>query len=379
MSGDNDSDMILDAVDRFCRDRLSGEEVLRRDREHVPPYDLIAPMAEMGLLRVSLPEQHGGLGLGWTMLFRIQERIGYHANFVASIISRIVNFGAMPVILFGTPRQRDEILPQILEGRLLVALALTEPGAGSDARGIATRAQRVRNGWKITGRKTWISDADAANFLLTLCRVRGKDDQKDALTAFLVPRQSAGLHMTALPKVGNWCMPCFDIGFDDVLIGDEYRLGEIGAGFETVTGTLQYSRASQAATVVGMAQAALDTAMAHAKQRIQFARPLTQFQVIRHRLVDMHMEVSKARLLLYELARRIDAMEPTGEWSAMAKITATDALQYVTTHGMQILASAGYSADSRMQRYWRDGRLFTFGEGSNEIQREIIARQIGLY
>ena len=184
--------------------------------------------------------------------------------------------------------------------------------------------------------------------------------------------------MTEIAKVGNNCMPSFDIGFDGVRISDSARLGAVGSGFDVVTGTLVYSRASMSATVVGCAQAALDLAVEHGRERVQFGRPVAQFQVIRHRLVDMRMEVVKARLLLRELARRIDAGEPAVDMAAMTKIAATEALQFVTDHGMQILASAGYCSESPMQRYWRDARLYSFGEGTNEIQREIVAREMGL-
>jgi alkylation response protein AidB-like acyl-CoA dehydrogenase len=366
---------ILDAVDRFC-ERLTPAEAVRRDAGHVPPYDYLESLGAMGLIRAPIPEAAGGLGLPWSMFCRIQECIAYHAQPVASILNRVISFGAMPLVLFGTAEQRASLLPRLLDGEALVALALSEPGAGSDARAVATRAERDGQGWRIRGRKTWISDAGRADYLLTLCRIAGGEG--DGLAAFLVPRTAPGVSMTTIPKVGNNCMPSWDIGYDDVSVADDSRLGDAGAGFRTITGTLRFSRACLSATLVGSGQAALDLAIAHARERAQFGKPIASFQVIRHRLVDMKIEVMKARLMVRELARAVDADEPTDELAAMTKIVATQMFQYVTDHGMQILASAGYASDSPMQRYWRDARLYSFGEGANEIQREIMARQMGL-
>jgi alkylation response protein AidB-like acyl-CoA dehydrogenase len=368
---------ILDTVDRFCR-AISPADVARRDAEHIPPYDFIPKLAELGLTRVTVPESEGGLGLPWSLFCRIQERIGYTAQPVASILNRLVSFGVMPLVQFGTGAQKAARIPALLDGQALVALALSEPGAGSDARAVATRAERTSDGWRITGRKTWISDADAATHLLTLCCIAGPDAPGDGLAAFLVPRHCPGIAMTVLPKAGNNCMPSYDIGYDAVTVTEDDLLGAPGAGFRTVTGTLRYSRASLSATIVGSATAALDLAIAHAGEREQFGRPLGAFQVIRHRLVDMRMEVQKARLMVRELARMVDAGEDCEVQAAMTKVAATEMFQYVADRGMQILASAGYAAESPMQRYWRDARLYSFGEGANEIQREIVARHMGL-
>lgn len=375
MRAPDEHDAILDAVERFCRE-IPQSDVVRRDAEHIPPYDYIPQLAALGLIRAAAPESAGGLGLPWSLFCRIQERIAYHAQPVASILNRIVSFGILPLLQFGTEAQKAALLPRLLDGDALVALALSEPGAGSDARAVTTRAERDGKGWRISGRKTWISDADHATHLLTLCRLA--DAPGDGLAAFLVPRHAAGVSMSLLPKAGNNCMPSYDIGFDEVPVLDEAMLGEPGLGFRTITGTLRYSRASLSATLVGSAKAALDLAIAHTADRQQFGRPLAGFQVIRHRLVDMRIEIRKAELMVRELARMIDDNEDSYEQAAMTKIVATEMFQFVTDRGMQILASAGYAAESPMQRYWRDARLYSFGEGANEIQREIVSRRMGL-
>jgi alkylation response protein AidB-like acyl-CoA dehydrogenase len=381
MSHTEEFEAIAASVDRLLSRRLPPEEIRRRDEQHIPPYDLVPELAETGLIRAPLPEAVGGVGIPWSVFCRVQERVAYHAFFVASILNRYVCFSAMPLLHFGTEAQQRRLLPGVLDGSTLMALALTEPEAGSDARAVRTRAERVDGGWRIRGRKTWISDADRANYLLTMCRTTepgGGGGDRPSFTALLVPRHTPGIAMTPLAKVGNNCMPSWDIGYDDVLVSDDDRLGPVGAGFQTIAGTLKYSRASVASGVIGTARAAFDLARKHARERVQFGQPIAAFQVIKHRLVDMHLEITKAALVVRELARAIDAGEPTDDIGAAAKIVATDMLQRVTDHGMQILASAGYAAESPMQRYWRDARLYTFGEGTNEVQREIIARGLGL-
>lgn len=374
----DDQRQILESVDRFVARHLPKDEVRRRDAEHVPPYDLLAEMGAMGLFALAFPAEHGGLGQPWTTVAIVQERLGYHAYMAASIFNRMVGFGGMSILTYGSEEQKRELLPRIMTGKMLVALALTEPQAGSDAGAIATRAVRADGGWRITGRKTWISDARGATFLLTAARTVPGSRGDQGLAMFLVPPDAAGVAMTPLPKVGNNCMPSWDIGFDEVFVPEGALVGVEGQGFRHLMSTLHYSRASMAATVTGCAQAAVDVALAHARERQQFGRPIGKFQAIRFRLADMQMRVDQARLAVYHLAWLISTGQKCRREAAQAKVIATETLQYVTDHGMQILASAGYAADSDMQRYWRDGRLYSFGEGSNEIQRELIARELAL-
>jgi alkylation response protein AidB-like acyl-CoA dehydrogenase len=193
-----------------------------------------------------------------------------------------------------------------------------------------------------------------------------------------VPTDSPGITMTLLPKIGNNCMPSFDIGLQDVDIPAHALLGEEGRGFAQLMSTLHYSRASMAATVTGAAESAFQIALSHARERIQFNRPIGQNQAIAHRLADMRMRVDTSRLMVLHLAELIDQGAPCRREAAQAKIIATETLRDITDAGMQILASAGYSAESDMQRLWRDSRLYTFGEGANEVLRDAVARELQL-
>lgn len=373
-----DQRRILDSVDRFAARHLPPDEVRRRDREHVPPYDLLPHMGAAGFFALGVPQADGGLGQDWRDVALVQERLGRHGYMAASIFNRVVGFGIMSVLTYGSERQKRALLPGLMAGEFFVALALTEPGAGSDAAAIRTRARRIASGYAISGGKIWISDAQRARFLLVAARTGPEPSGAAGVTLFLVPRDAPGVMLTPLAKVGNNAMPSFEIGLNEVAVGDDAVIGTVDNGFRHLMSTLHYSRASMAATVTGAAQAALDGVIAHAKQREQFGRPIGANQVIAHRLADLQMRVDLSRLMVRHLATLIAKSLPCRREAAQAKIVATETLRDVADQGMQIMASAGYAADSDIQRYWRDSRLYTFGEGGNEILRDSIARELGL-
>ena len=369
---------ILDSVDRFMARELPPAETRRRDREQDPPYHLLRSMGEAGFIAAPFSESVGGLGQSWTTVVLIQERMASLGLMAASLFTRTVTFGGMSLMSYGSEAQKHTLMPALIRGELLFAFALTEPGAGTDAAAIETRAERHNGGWRLNGRKSWISDADRADYIIMPCRTGPRDGGKHGISMFLVPRRSAGLHMSVLPKAGHNCMPSWDVGVDEVLLPDDALMGEHGAGMRHMQSTLHYARAGQAASAVGQAQAAVNLALEHAKTRRQFGQALGSFQVIAHMLADMQTRVDLARLMLYQLASLIDADLPCRKESAQAKLTAAEAFHFIADRGMQILASAGYSLDSDMQRYWRDSRLYMFGEGPVELQRNLIAREMGL-
>ena len=369
---------ILDSVGTFLNRRLPSAEIRRRDAGHVPPYDLMPEMGAMGLFALAVPEDEGGLGAGWSKIAQVQLKLGEHAYMVASIFNRVVGFGLMSLLSYGNAAQRRALIPLLMSGEAFCALALSEPQAGSDAAAIRTRAVRHDAGWRINGRKSWISDARQARWLILPARTGTEAEGHRGISLFLVPTDTPGIAMTQLPKIGNNCMPSFDIGLDDVDLPGEALLGAEGRGFTQLMSTLHYSRASMAATVTGAAEAALQLALTHAKGRVQFGRPIGRNQAIAHRLADLRMRVDLSRLMVQHLAQLIEQGAPCRREAAQAKIIATETLRDVADAGMQILASAGYAAESDMQRLWRDSRLYTFGEGANEVLRDSIARELGL-
>lgn len=369
---------IRRSIDGFMGRAFPPEEVRRFDLAEETPLHLLPGYGELGLLAAPFPEAYGGAESGWTTVTLIQERLGYHSSIAASLYSITVDFGGMSLLTSGTEEQRRRLLPELIAGRGRYCLALTEPEAGTDAAAMRTSAARVEGGRRVNGRKTWISCADSAEWLVAPCRTTKGSMGRDGISMLLVPRAAPGIAMTKLPKVGNHSLTSWDIGFDDVFVPDENLLGPEGEGFRCLMSTLAYSRAGQAANALGQAQAAIDLAAAHVRERVQFGKALTQFQTVRHRLVDMQMRVDQARLMLYRLAWLIERGERCRIESAQAKILASEALQYVTHHGMQLMASTSYARESDMNRYWRDGRLLTFGEGANEMLRDLIAREMAL-
>ncbi|MCG8356215.1 MAG: acyl-CoA/acyl-ACP dehydrogenase [Kiloniellales bacterium] len=369
---------IVNSVERFLERHLPPEEQARRDAQHDPPYHLLKVMADDGLLALPFPQAQGGLGSGWDTVALVQETMGRKGWMAASLFNRAVGFGGMSLMTYGTEAQKAALMPRLIGEGLLFALGLTEPQAGSDAAAVATRARRAGDTWVITGRKSWISDAAEADFIVTVVRTGESGSGHEGLSILLVPKDTAGVSFSQLPKVGNNALPSYEIAFDGAEVPAEALMGEEGKGFVHLMSTLHYARAGMAAAVTGAAQRAVDLTLAHVTEREQFGRPIGKFQVIQHRLADMQMRVDQSRLTSWHLAWLIREGLPARRHAAQAKVIATEALQYVTQHGMQTLASAGYIIESEMQRLWRDARLYSFGEGSNEIQRNIIARELGL-
>lgn len=370
--------MILETVDRFMARHLPPDMQMRRDAAHEPPYELMPLLAETGLLALPFPEAAGGLGGDWRTVALVQERLGLRGWMMASLYNRAIGFGGMSLLTYGDEDQRRRLMPRLMEGRLLVSLALTEPGAGSDAAAVETRAARVDGGWRITGTKTWCSDARDADYLVVVARSTPGSERHAGLSTFLVEPVLDGIAMSPLGKVGNNCLPSYEVAFDNVFVPDGALMGKEGEGFANLGQTLKYARCGMAASTTGLAQRAVDLALAHARERVQFGKPIGRQQVIAHRLVDMQTKVDQSRLLVWRLAWLIAGGRDAARAASQAKVVATETLHGVAADAMQIMASAGYSTEGEMERIWRDSRLYTFGEGSNEIQRNIIARTMGL-
>ncbi len=374
----DDQRRILDTVDRLMKRHFPPDEIRRRDRAHADCGDMLPIFADAGLLALHFPEKYGGLAAERLSTVLVQERLAQYAGIAAVMYGQAVDFGGMSLMCYGSEAQREQLIPLVIQGKLRFSFALTEPGAGSDAAAAITSARRTSKGWVINGRKIWITMAHHADYLVTMCRTSPGSKGKSGLSTFLVPRKTPGIHMTVLDKVGNNCMSSWDIGFEDVEVPDDALMGEEGRGMRNMMTTLQYSRSGQAALALGLAQAACDSTMNFARDRHQFGQRIADFQVIRHKLVDMQTRIDQARLVLYQASWLMQMGRSCRKEAAQTKMLASEALEYVSRHGMQIQASFGYSAESDIQRHWRDGKLYTFGEGTNELQRDLIAREIGL-
>lgn len=332
----DDQRQILDTVDRIMARHFPPDDARRRDDTHADCKDMLPVFAQSGLLALPFPEEHGGLNADRLTVVLVQERLALHSGIASVMFGGVADFGGQSVLRYGTKAQRDDLLPRMINGEIYISFALTEPGAGSDAAAAVTSATKTARGWRINGRKIWISNAGSADYLITMCRTERGSKGKHGLSTFLVPRHAPGVSMTRLSKVGNNCMSSWDIGFDDVEVPDESLMGEVGKGMRNMMTTLQYSRTGQAALCLGLAQAALNSTKAFAAQRRQFNQRIADFQVIRHRLVDMQNRIDQARLVLYQSSWLIDQGREARKETAQSKLLASEALEYVARHGMQI-------------------------------------------
>jgi alkylation response protein AidB-like acyl-CoA dehydrogenase len=369
---------ILNTVNRIIERYLPIDEQTRRDEEFDPPYHLMKVMAEAGLFALPFPEKYGGLGAGWDTVALVQEEMGLKGWMAGSLFNRAVGFGGMSIITYGSETQKSELMPKLINKGLLFALALTEPQAGSDASAIITRARKKQDRWVINGLKTWISDAKEADFIVAVVRTEEGSQGHEGLSILLIPKGTKGVNFSSLPKLGNNALPSYEVVFENAEVPLDAIMGEEGLGFSHLMSTLHYARAGMAAATTGAAQRAFDLTLAHVKERQQFGQPIGKFQVIQHKLADMQMRVDQSRMTAWHLAWLIREELPARRNAAQAKVIATEALQFVTRQGMQMLASTGYMAGNELQRLWRDAQLYSFGEGSNEIQRNIIAKELGL-
>jgi alkylation response protein AidB-like acyl-CoA dehydrogenase len=373
---------IVRSIEKLVEQHLPMPAQRQRDTEADPPYALLSVLGDAGLLALPFNESASGQVQAnpsdWQTVALVQHTLGRHAWMLGSLYNRAIGFGGMSVASYGSESQREKLLPQITRGELLFALALTENGAGSDASAISCKATRSDGGFVLNGSKAWVSDAKQADYIIVAARTSGSPGSNAGISLFLLPRGSEDVQMTVLDKVGNHCLPTYDVHFDNAFVDESSMMGELDRGFSHLMSTLHFARAGMAASVSGYAQFAVDIAIEHAKARVQFGRSIGNFQVIAHRLADMQMRVDQSVLLARELAYRIANGLDCRRQAAQAKVVATETLQFVTQHGMQILASNGYDNSSDMARIWRDSRLYSFGEGSNEIQRNIIARELGL-
>ena len=370
--------ILRESVIRFM-DRECPRELIRElEKIRQPPPDLLPKMAALGWTALPFPRRYQGLAGDFMDVALILEELGRLGFIAASIYNRAVLFGGMSILTSGSEEQKQRFLPLVCRGEVTFALALSEPEAGSDAANVQTRAAPRGDGFVINGHKVWITGADVADYLIVPCRTDKDAPQQEGITNFLVERGSPGVEIRVLDKIGNNLVNACEIYLDEVLVPKEMMLGGLNQGFTNILGTLKYSRVGLAASVTGTAQAALDDALRYAKERVQFGRPIAKFQALRHRLAEMEIRISASRLLARQAAWLLSQGLPCDREAAMAKVFATETLQEVSGQGMQILGAYGYSTEFDMQRYWRDGRLYTVGEGTTEIQKEIIARTMGL-
>lgn len=364
---------IQDLARRFAHDEIMPRAA-QADRDAAFPEGLHAHAARLGLSCAHLPETYGGSGLGCLELVLITEALCHGCLGIGSALC-INALATAPLLIAGTSAQKDQYLRRTAEGAL-ASFALTEPAAGSDVAGILTRAERVTGGYALTGSKTWISNAPQAEFLVVFAKTT-PDLGHRGISAFIVPSTSPGLSIgKPLGKLGQRAAPTAEVFLDRVFVPDDHLLGEPGSGFALAMTVFDHSRPMVAAFGVGLAQRCLDESLAWAGERHSMGQALIEHQAIAHKLADMRMHLEAARLLTYQAAWLVDQGRPNTIQASMAKAFSADAAMSAATEAVQIFGGMGYSTEYPVEKLFRDAKVLQIYEGTSEIQRNIIAREL---
>jgi alkylation response protein AidB-like acyl-CoA dehydrogenase len=363
-------------VDRFMEREIGREYIRKCDGNREYPYEGYAKIAGQDWLRLLIPEDHGGFGgtiFDYALMCEALSRYGF--DFATGFM--VSTFTAMNIVKFGTPSQKERYLEPFMTGKLRFSISISEPQAGSDAANTRTRAIPDGDGWRLRGQKLWCSGASADNAVIAMLVRSDPEARKHAgLSVFMVPNNAPGMDVRRLPTLSRRATGTNEIFVDDVRVEREQLIGEPGQGWAIITDHLELERIAVSAGYVGNAQQAVDDALRYAHERVQFDKPIFDFQVIRHMLADMQTQVDAARLLVYRSADLATRGVPCSREVSMAKLFASETLQTVTRNGMQILGGHAMLPDADMERYFREGMQSTIGGGTSQIQRTIIAKSM---
>ena len=366
---------IKHSVREFAESEIAPH-VLEWDETQHFPDELRPKLAELGLLGVLFPEEYGGAAMGYIEYATIIEELGRVCGAVALSVAAHNSLCSNHLYMFGSEEQKQKYLVPLASGESFGAWGLTESQAGSDSAGTRTNAIRSNGGWKVNGSKNFITHAIACNTLVAVA-VTDKSKGKRGISAFVFDKSMEGFRSDKKEnKLGMRASETASVVFEDCYVPDENLLGTEGEGFLQCMQVLDGGRISIAALSVGIAQGAYEAAVRYAKERQQFGRPISEFQGIQFKLADMATQIEAARLLTLQAASMKDAGKTTTRQSAMAKLYASEVAVKVSEESIQIHGGYGYTKDYPAEKYWRDSKLCTIGEGTSEIQRVVIARQV---
>lgn len=366
---------LLATIAQIAQDRIAprAPEI---DRSAEYPRDIRALLAENDILALPFAEQYGGTGTGTLVLQMAVEEIA-KADASCALILMLQELGTLPIALFGSDELKDRLFPKCASGEWAPAFALSEAEAGSNVAAMRTTAVRDGGDWIINGTKNWISNAGVADFYVVFA-VTDRDNAR--VTAFVVEADRPGFSIGGYEhKLGIKGSPTGSPVLEDVRVPSENVVGEVGRGMRVALGTLERTRLGAAAQAVGIAQGATDYAVGYAKERVAFGKPIIDLQGIQFKLADMQTGTAAARELLYKACRLADcdpAPTALGAWTSMAKLFASDNAMRVTVDAVQVLGGYGYVNDYPVERMMRDAKITQIYEGTNEIQRVVIARHL---
>ena len=369
-----DHQLLRQTVRDFAEERIApvAEEL---DREHRFPYDIVEALAELGLMGIPIPEEHGGGG-GDTLAYAIAvEELTRIDSSVAITVAAHTSLGTMPILLFGSDEQKERWLPDLASGQRLAAFGLTEPEAGSDAGATRTTAELRDESWVVNGSKIFITNAgtDISAFVTITART-GEDE----ISNIVVPNGTDGYELSnPMRKMGWRASDTRELSFRDCAVPEDHLLGERGAGLRQFLEILDGGRISVAAMGLGLAQGAFDLASSYARERKQFGQPIGKFQAIQFQLADMATEIEAGRNLVYKAAWLKDEGRPFAQAAAFAKLYTGELANRAVNAALQIHGGYGFMDEYAISRLYRDQKVLEIGEGTNEIQRLVIARGLG--
>ncbi|MGQ0613623.1 MAG: acyl-CoA dehydrogenase family protein [Planctomycetaceae bacterium] len=347
------------------------------DRLQEYPWPVKEALARAGLMQVWIPREYGGAGGGVLDLCVVVEELSRCCG-GTGVLFAVNALGSFPILVAGTDEQKAKYLPRIASGDKLIAFALSEKGAGSDAGGMSCAATQDGDHWVLNGVKKWNTNGPAAD-LNTVFAVTDPESKSRRISAFLLEKEFPGYRIGYVEdKMGIRCVPVGELELHDCRVPNEQILGgKPGLGFKHAMMTLDRARPGVAAQALGLAQGALDFALLYATERVQFGAPISSFQMIQQMLADMSMKVEAARALVYAAARAVDLDSPSlTKYAAMCKCYATDVAMEVTTQAVQIFGGYGYMRDYPVEKYMRDAKITQIYEGTNQVQRLVIARNL---
>jgi butyryl-CoA dehydrogenase len=370
----SEQELIRESARQFC-EREIQPFARDWDRAEELPRELVAKLAGTGFLAASLPEELGGGGLDSVSYTLLCEELGRADSSVRGLVSVSNGLFGKTVAKWGTEEQRARWLPRLASGDALGCYALTEPGCGSDAAALTTRAERDGDGWALTGSKVFITLGSWAAVAIVFARTGGEGPR--GITAFLVPADAAGFEARPMKgKLGLRAQDTAELSLDGVRVPDSARLGDEGHGFKVAMSALDNGRISLAAGCVGIAQGCLETSVAYAKEREAFKRPIAGFQLVQELLAEMHVDTEAARLLTWRAAALADAGNPYTTEASVAKWFASEAAVRAANAAVQVLGGYGYVDEYPVAKYLRDARVTTLYEGTSQIQKLIVGRAL---
>jgi butyryl-CoA dehydrogenase len=367
--------MLRDVARDFARSRLAPFAA-ERDREARFPAEALAELGKLGFMGMLVPEEYGGAGADHVGYALVMEEIATGEGAVSTILSVQNSVGCLPVFQYGSEAQKERFLKPMAKGEMLACFCLTEPQAGSDAAAIKTRARRRGNRWVLSGTKQFITSGKHAQIAIVFA-VTDAERGKRGISAFLVPTDSPGFRVASLEhKLGQRASDTAQLVFDEVELTPDLMLGAEGEGYKIALANLEGGRIGVGAQSVGMARSAYEAALAYAREREAFGKPIIEQQAVAFRLADMATQIAAARGLVLEAAARRDAGEPCIKEASMAKLFASEMAERVASDAIQIHGGYGYVAGFPVERIYRDVRVCQIYEGTSDIQRLVIAREI---